>query len=53
MIYREHYIKQIREFYDSDLIKILGLEDGDKFVLNSGWQDDEVGYTNSLLVEAM
>ncbi len=23
MIYREHYIKQIREFYDSDLIKII------------------------------
>lgn len=23
MIYREHYIKQVREFYDSDLIKII------------------------------
>ena len=23
MIYREHYIKPIREFYDSDLIKII------------------------------
>ena len=23
MIYREHYINQIREFYDSDLIKII------------------------------
>ncbi|MDO5427102.1 MAG: pyruvate kinase [Coriobacteriia bacterium] len=33
--------------------KILDLEDGDKFVLNSGWQDDEIGYTNSLLVEVM
>ena len=23
MIYREHYIQSIREFYDSDLIKII------------------------------
>ncbi len=23
MIYREHYIKPIREFYDSNLIKII------------------------------
>ena len=23
MIYREHYISKIREFYDSDLIKII------------------------------
>ena len=23
MIYREHYIEKIREFYDSDLIKII------------------------------
>ena len=23
MIYREHYIKPVREFYDSDLIKII------------------------------
>lgn len=23
MIYREHYISQVREFYDSDLIKII------------------------------
>ncbi len=23
MINREHYIKQVREFYDSDLIKII------------------------------
>lgn len=23
MIYREHYINQIRDFYDSDLIKII------------------------------
>ncbi len=32
---------------------VLGLKEGDKFVLNSGWQDDEVGYTNSLLVETI
>ncbi|MCQ2382967.1 MAG: hypothetical protein MJ060_04040 [Clostridia bacterium] len=30
---------------------VLGLETGDKFVMNSGWYDDEIGYTNSLLVE--
>ncbi len=23
MIYREHYIEQVREFYDSDLIKVI------------------------------
>ena len=33
--------------------EILDLKDGDKFVLNSGWHDDEVGYTNSLLVETV
>lgn len=33
--------------------KVLGLEVGEKFVLNTGWQDDEIGYTNSLLVESI
>jgi hypothetical protein len=23
MIYREHYIKDVREFYDSDLVKVI------------------------------
>ncbi len=32
-------------------IETLGLEPGDKFVENSGWRDDELGYTNSLLVD--
>lgn len=34
-------------------IDTLGLEDGDKYVLNAGLQDDEIGYTNSLLVETV
>lgn len=31
----------------------IGLDQGDKFVLISGFRDDEVGYTNSLLVETI
>ena len=34
MIYREHYIKPIREFYDSDLIKIItGIRRSGKSIL--------------------
>ncbi len=34
MIYREHYIKQVREFYDSDLIKIItGIRRSGKSIL--------------------
>ena len=31
--------------------EVLGLESGEKFVLNSGFQDEEIGYTNALMVE--
>ena len=34
MIYREHYIKPVREFYDSDLIKIItGIRRSGKLVI--------------------
>lgn len=53
-VYKEEYssldILNIAKKYAK---QIMGLENGDKFVLNSGWQDDEIGYTNSLLVEVM
>ena len=34
MIYREHYIEEVRPFYDSDLIKIItGIRRGGKAVI--------------------
>lgn len=53
MIYREHYIEQVRPFYDSDLIKIItGIRRGGKSVIMEqiaeeiGKKSDNIIYLN-------
>ena len=53
MIYREHYIRQVREFYNSDLIKIItGIRRSGKSVIMEqimreiGESTDNVLYLN-------
>ena len=50
MIKREHYIKQIRSFYDSDLIKIItGIRRCGKSVLLQQIKDEISAKTNNIL----
>ena len=51
MIYREHYISQVREFYDSDLIKIItGIRRSGKSVILEQIKD-EIKKTSDLEVK--
>ena len=50
MIYREHYIRPVREFYDSDLIKIItGIRRSGKSVILEQIQNEIKQKTNNLI----
>lgn len=50
MIYREHYISQIREFYDSDLIKIItGIRRSGKSVILEQVKDEIKNKTDNII----
>lgn len=50
MIYREHYIKQIREFYDSDLIKIItGIRRSGKSVILEQVKEEIKNKTDNII----
>lgn len=50
MIYREHYINQIREFYDSDLIKIItGIRRSGKSVILEQIRDELKKNSNNII----
>ena len=50
MIYREHYIKQVREFYDSDLIKIItGIRRSGKSVIIEQIRDEIKQKTDNVI----
>lgn len=50
MIYREHYINQIREFYDSDLIKIItGIRRSGKSVILEQVKDEIKNKTENVI----
>lgn len=50
MIYREHYISQIREFYDSDLIKIItGIRRSGKSVILEQVEDEIKNKTDNII----
>lgn len=50
MIYREHYISQIREFYDSDLIKIItGIRRSGKSVILEQVKDEIKNRTDNII----
>ena len=50
MIYREHYINQIREFYDSDLIKIItGIRRSGKSVILEQVKDEIKTKTDNVI----
>ena len=50
MIYREHYINPVREFYDSDLIKIItGIRRSGKSVILEQIRDEIKERTDNLI----
>ena len=50
MIYREHYISQIREFYDSDLIRIItGIRRSGKSVILEQVKDEIKNKTDNII----
>lgn len=50
MIYREHYISKIREFYDSDLIKIItGIRRSGKSVILEQVKDEIKNQTDNII----
>ena len=50
MIYREHYIKQVREFYESDLIKIItGIRRSGKSVVLEQIMDEIKQKSNNII----
>lgn len=50
MIYREHYIKKVREFYDSDLIKIItGIRRSGKSVILEQIKNEIAEKTNNVI----
>ena len=50
MIYREHYINMVREFYDSDLIKIItGIRRSGKSVILEQIMDEIKENSNNVI----